>query len=193
MADFPVLADVSLALQRLLNNALTPLGASARLHDLGTPVSTNPPVLTIFLYEVCEDTTSRNRPDRRRVVGPNAVEYQRAPMALMLKYLITPWSGDAATDHRLLGRAMQVMYDNPLLADQQLLGSLAAEPDVLKITITQLSMEERTRVWYAVQRTYRLSSAYEVRVVNLDSNRRPTRPLVREYRRTVGPRMPVEP
>ena len=113
-------------------------------------------------------------------------------MALMLKYLITPWSGDAATDHRLLGRAMQVMYDNALLADQQLLGSLAATPDVLKMTITQLTMEERTRVWYAVQRTYRLSSAYEVRVVNLDSRRRTTRSPVREYRRAIGPRLPVE-
>jgi len=192
VADFPVIADVSLALQRLLNDALTPLGASARLHDLGTPVANNPPVLTIFLYEVCEDTASRNRPDRKRIIGPNAVEYQRAPMALMLKYLITPWSGDAATDHRLLGRAMQVMYDNPLLADQQLLGSLAATPDVLKITITQLTMEERTRVWYAVQRTYRLSSAYEVRVVNLDSTRRTTHSPVREYRRTVGQRLPVQ-
>lgn len=187
MADFPVIADVSLTLQSLLNTELTALGASARLHDLGTAVSTNPPVLTIFLYEVGEDTASRNRPDRRRLVGPNSFEVERAPMALMLKYLITPWSGDAATDHRMLGRAMQVLYDNAVLADTALQGSLRATSDTLKITITPLSMDERTKVWYAVQRTYRLSSAYEVRVVNLDSARTTTRVPVREYRRIAGP------
>jgi hypothetical protein len=186
MAGFSVIADVSATLQRLLDTALNPLNVSARLHDLGTPVPTNPAILTIFLYEVSEDAASRNRPDRRRIAGPNAIELVRAPMALLLKYLITPWSGDAATDHRILGRAMQVLYDNAVLEGTQLLGSLANTNDTLKITITPLSMEERTKVWYAVQRTYRLSSAYEMRVVNLDSDRRQLHPSVREYHRYTG-------
>jgi hypothetical protein len=189
MADFRVIADVSTTLQTLLDNALTPLGVNARLHDLGSPVSTTPPVLTVFLYEAGEDTASRNRPDQRRLVGPNAVQITRAPMALMLKYLITPWSGDAATDHRILGRSMQVLYDNAVLEGQQLQGALANTNDTLKITITPLSMDERTKVWYAVQRTYRLSSAYEVRVVNLDSTRQELRPAIREYHRHTGTRI----
>lgn len=188
MASFSVIADVSATLQRLLDAALTPLGVSARLHDLGTPVPTSPPVLTVFLYEVSEDAASRNRPDTRRLVGPNAIEFERAPMALLLKYLMTPWSGDAATDHRILGRAMQVIYDNAVLEGAQLQGGLINTNDTLKVTITPLSMDERTKVWYAVQRTYRLSSAYEVRVVNLDSSRLHTRPPVREYHRYTGTR-----
>jgi len=189
MASFSVISDVSVTLQRLLDTALTPLGVSARLHDLSAQVPTNPPVLTVFLYEVGEDTASRNRPDTRRLAGPNAIEIRRAPMALLLKYLITPWSGDAATDHRILGRAMQVIYDNAVLEGVQLQGSLFATNDTLKITITPLSMDERTKVWYAVQRTYRLSSAYEVRVVNLDSGRLETHPPVREYHRYTGTRV----
>lgn len=110
-------------------------------------------------------------------------------MALLLKYLITPWSGDAATDHLILGRAMQVLYDNAVLEGTQLQGSLANTNDTLKITITPLLMDERTKVWYAVQRSYRLSSAYEVRVVNLDSSRRETRPPVLEYHRHTGTRI----
>jgi hypothetical protein len=189
MADFPVIADVSTTLQTLLDTALNPLGVGAKLHDLGTPVPTSPPVLTIFLYEAGEDAASRNRPDTRRIVGPNAVQVTRAPMALLLKYLITPWSGDAATDHRILGRAMQVLYDNAVLEGTQLQGTLANTNDTLKITITPLSMDERTKVWYAVQRTYRLSSAYEVRVVNLDSTRVEVRSAVREYHRQTGTRI----
>ncbi len=192
MADFPVIADVSKTLQVLLDGALASAGtgASAILHDLSTPVPTSPPVLTIFLYEAGEDCASRNRPDRRQLVAPNKVKIDRAPMALMLKYLITPWSGDAATDHRILGRAMQALYDNAIIADAQLQGGLAAEQKPLKVTITPLSMDERIKVWYAVQRTYRLSSAYEVRVVDLDSTRTSTISPVLEYRRTAGPRLP---
>jgi hypothetical protein len=149
-----------------------------------------PPILTIFLYEAGEDTASRNRPDRRRLVAPNLVEIDRAPMALLLKYLITPWSGDAATDHRILGRAMQALYDNAILSDAQLQGGLAAAQEPLKVTITPLSMDERIKVWFAVQRTYRLSSAYEIRVVNLDSTRTSTRQAIRDYRRTAGQRVP---
>jgi len=190
LADFRVISDVSRTLERLLNQPLVPLGAGAQLHDLGTPVANNPPVLTIFLYEVSEDAASRNRLDRRRVVAPDAIEVTRAPMALLLKYLITPWSGDAATDHRILGRAMQVLYDNAIIAGAQLLGVLAPSGDSLKVSITPLSMEERTRVWYAVQRTYRLSAAYEVRVVNLDSQRVRTQPPVIEQSRVSGLRRP---
>ena len=186
MAGFTVIADVSVALQRLLNTALTPLGVSARLHDLGSPVPTNPPILTIFLYEVSEDAASRNRPDKRQLAGSNAIKIKRAPMALLLKYLITPWSGDAETDHKILGRAMQELYDHAILEGVQLPSSLSSQHETIKITITPLSMEERTKVWYAVQRTYRLSSAYEVRVVNLDSGRLEMRPTVREYHRHTG-------
>jgi len=117
------------------------------------------------------------------------VQITRAPMALMLKYLITPWSGDAATDHRILGRSMQVLYDNAVLEGQQLQGALANTNETLKMTITPLSMDERTKVWYAVQRTYRLSSAYEVRVVNLDSTRQHLSPPVREFHRHAGTRI----
>jgi hypothetical protein len=34
-----------------------------------------------------------------------------------------------------------------------------------------MSLEERTRVWHAVQKPYRLSACYEVRVINLESER----------------------
>jgi hypothetical protein len=32
-----------------------------------------------------------------------------------------------------------------------------------------LTLEERARVWYAIEKPYRLSLTYEVRVVNLDA------------------------
>jgi hypothetical protein len=83
--------------------------------------------------------------------------------------MLTPWSGDRLTDHRLLGRAMQVLYNNAVLSGSQLQGQLAGTVEALQITLSPLTIEERARVWYAIQKPYRLSVTYEVRVVNLDA------------------------
>ena len=41
--------------------------------------------------------------------------------------------------------------------------------EALKISMNQLNLEERTRIWHAVQKPYRVSLSYDVRVANLDS------------------------
>ncbi len=90
-------------------------------------------------------------------------------MALALRYLMTSWSDSRLTDHIILGRAMQVLYDDAILNGTQLAGGLALTDQSLKVTMVPLSLDERSRVWFSIQKPYRLSIAYEVRVVNLDS------------------------
>lgn len=167
-----MIADVSATLQALLTNALGTLAGPplAQVHDLQGVIPTNPAQLTIFLFEAAEDPSARNRP-RLRGSSPPDLSVRKPPLALLLRYLLTPWSGDRITDHRILGRAMQALYDNAIVSGTKLQGGLAGSDQALKITQTPLSLEERTRVWHAVQRPYRLSASYEVRVVNLDSER----------------------
>lgn len=95
-------------------------------------------------------------------------------MALLLKYLLTAWGGTEETRQQILGRAIQTLYDNAILSGPDF--DLGGAPDLssmsdeaFKITMSPLSLEERTRVWHAVQKPYRLSVSYEVRVVNLES------------------------
>ena len=90
-------------------------------------------------------------------------------MALLLRYMLTPWSGDRLTDHKLVGRTIQVLYDGAILSGTQLQGGLAGTDQALKVTLSPLTLEERARVWYAIEKPYRLSITYEVRVVNLDA------------------------
>jgi hypothetical protein len=68
----------------------------------------------------------------------------------------------------MLGRVLQALYDEAILHGPQLQGGLAGTSQALKVTLSQLTLEERTRIWNAVQQPYRLSVTYEVRVVNLD-------------------------
>lgn len=172
MGDFGVIADVSTIIVETLNQALRGLGQGdppiAVLHDLSEPVQTPPPTLTVFLYEIAEDPASRNRPPVR-AQPPDPPGVRKPPMALLLRYLITPWGGDQPTQHRMLGRALQVFYDDAILDGVQLSGSLAGSADSLHVTLTPLTLDQKSWVWYAIQKPYRLSLNYEIRVVNLDA------------------------
>jgi len=172
--DYGVIADTSVTLQTVLTqalNALDPGGTPpvAEISDLQGTIATTPARLTIFLFETVEDASAKNRP-KVVTVTPPTVTVKKPPMALLLRYMLTPWSGDRVTDHKILGRALQVLYDDAILSGPQLQGtSLVGTNQALKVTLSPLTIEERARVWYAIQKPYRLSVTYEVRVVNLDA------------------------
>jgi hypothetical protein len=169
VADFGVISDVSTSLVALLDQDLRkpPLNARAQLDDLSGSAPAGL-TLTVTLYEILEDGPSRNRSRPQQPSG-TAVLSTKPPMALRLHYLLTPWGGDPATEQQIVGRAMQALYDDSIFAGAELLGGLQGSADTLKITLVPLTLEDRARVWYAIQKPYRLSVNYEVRVVNLDA------------------------
>jgi hypothetical protein len=172
MGDFGVVADVSKIIEERLTRALVGLGSApfpvAVLNDLSETTQFPVPTLTVFLYEIAEDPTSRNRPAVRSL-PPGAPISRKPPMALLLRYLITPWGADPETQHQMIGRALQVFYDDAIWTGEELTGSLAGTADALQFTLTPLTLDQKSWIWYAIQKPYRLSLNYEVRVVNLDS------------------------
>jgi hypothetical protein len=174
VGDYNVIADVSSILRTTLDEALSDLNPAPQvlLNDLSESTPPAGPALTVFLYEIAEDPPSRNRPPVRTEPDGSAtgrVVQRKPPMALLLRYLLTAWGGDQITQHQMLGRAMQTLYDNAIIAGPQLTGSLAGSTDALHLTFTQLLLDQKSWVWFALQKPYRLSLNYEVRVVNLDS------------------------
>lgn len=178
MPDSTVIADVSATLQTVLTDGFSSFFPApppvAEIHDLLGQISTTPARMTIFLFEVIEDSTLRNRSPRLSNAPPNLVS-NKPPIPLILRYLLTPWGGDPLTDHRIMGRALQVLHDNAILSGPQLQGSLAGSSEAIKLKLALLSLEEQTRVWHSVQRPYRLSVTFDARVVNVDSNIRKAR------------------
>ncbi|WP_419694208.1 DUF4255 domain-containing protein [Mesorhizobium muleiense] len=180
MPDHAVIADVSTTLESVLTNAFLNLGPQppvAEVHDLSGQISTNPARLTLFLFEVAEDASLRNRPALQSVVPPG-LTLQKPPMPLLLRYLMTPWSGDRVTDHRILGRTLQTLYGDAIISGPSLMGGLANTSQALKVKLAPMEIDDRSRVWHAIQRPYRLSLIYEVRVVNLDATQTQTRPPI---------------
>jgi hypothetical protein len=170
VANADVISAVSETLEARLTTGLSTLGnppPTAQLHDLVTDVPTDPPTVTLFLYQVLEDRTVRNRPKTSRIVNGNVIT-TRPPLGLALHYMVSAWGGDRHTEQRMLGRVLQILYDDAVLDGTDLLGVLAGTPAILNVSLQPLTLDDRARVWWAIGQTYRLSVNYEVRVANLD-------------------------
>ena len=188
MANSDVIAAVSESLEARLAAALSPLAQpapTAQLHDLVTPVTNDPPTVTLFLYEILEDASVRNRASTSRVVN-GQLRSLKQPLGLCLHYMVTAWAGDRRTEQRLLGRVLQVLYDDAVLDGLALLGVLAGTPAKLQLSLAQIDLENRARIWAAIGQTYRLSVNYEVRVVNVDAETEATATPVRERHIVAG-------
>jgi hypothetical protein len=108
------------------------------------------------------------------------------PLALNLHYVLTAYgrgeSDNDAVSHRVLGGAMSVLHDHPLLGADEIKSALAgndlyAQLERLRIVPQPMTLEEMSKLWTAFQTNYRLSSAYEVSVLLIDSHRPATTPL----------------
>lgn len=201
MSDALAISAVTAMLHRLLTLGLQLDDAIA-----GTMVTTQPldkardtmtlNQVNLYLYHTAVNPNWRNTdiPWRTR---PG--ETAQTPLALNLYYLLTAFYGegedniDTTTDtarllgsHRLLGRAMSVLHDYAVL-DADVIQSVLPAQDQLehpydqiervRITPQPLTLDEVSKLWSSFQSQYRLSVAYEVSVVLIESIHNPKAPL----------------
>jgi hypothetical protein len=148
--------------------------------------------VNVLLFQTSIDPYLRNQAPAGLLPG----ESGDPGLPLSLHYLITPYveDGDDVAAHRLLGGAVRVLHEHPALTRDEL-AQIAPYSNVAdgvdRITITWQPLEEKDiySLWSAFQSPYRLSAAYEVRVVTIDSRRSATTPLpvLRRGRDDTGP------
>jgi hypothetical protein len=196
MADFGVISEVSATLVDALTAALSTLSGPpiAELHNLQGTIATTPPKLAVCLYEILEDVTSRNQP-MQRIPQPAGLRLAKPPMVLSLKYLLTPFAATPEDEQQILGRAMQALYEDAIFSGPDLRGTpapagLVGSADVLAVTLDPLTLEERSRVFHAIQQPYRLSLSYQIRVANVHPRQDRLAELARS--RSFDPAVPVD-
>jgi len=181
MSNALAIAAVTTTLRHLLFTQVKQLDGS--LSDLD--VTTQPPdlargsittsQLNLFLYQTVINSAWRNQ-DMPRQVRPG--ETAAPPLPLNLHYLITAYgrgTNDAdAASHRALGGAMSVLHDHPVLGRDEIANLLAGNDlgeqfERLRITPLPMGLEEMSKLWMVFQSNYRISAAYEVTVVLIDS------------------------
>ena len=124
--------------------------------------------LSLWLYQIAENEFVKNQPMNRRN-GHDTLQYP--PLALNLFYLVTPFAPSGEANHMVLGKTMEVFYDNAIILIRDPNSEIAEE---LKIIFCRLTLEELTRIWDALREPYRLSVCYQVRVARIDSQRVPS-------------------
>lgn len=139
--------------------------------------------LNLFLYQTIPSAAWRNQDMPQQV---KSGETGAPPLALNLHYLITAFGKDNDTNlpfsHQVLGRAMSVLHDHPLLGAEEIKtafpkSDITQQVERIRITLQPLPVEDIFKLWSGFQTQYRLSAAYEVSVVLIDSTRRSRTPL----------------
>lgn len=168
MSVSTVISDVTETLQELLRNEQRPQNSfdvSLESPADETIVPAMRPRINLFLFRVAENPFAKNR--QWQPVGSDILQYP--PLALNLFYVVTPFAEDKLDEHRVLGEAMRIFYDNSIVEPPLLRGSLEHSNEELKIDLCQFSIEEQTRIWNALSKPYRLSVCYEIRIIMIDS------------------------
>lgn len=175
------------------------------LQQSGFEVTTQPPdiarkgvtksQLNLFLYQTTVNAAWRNL---NVPLQTRPGETASPPLAINLYYLITPFglgeADDEAISHRVLGAAMSILSDHALLGPDEIKNAfngsgLETQIERVRITLQPLDIEQMFRLWSAFQTQYRLSAAYEISVILIDSNA-PAKaglPVLRRGSQDLGP------
>ena len=181
------IASVTSVVKSMLENGLVMHGATAVVGELA--VTALPPdriatgadersQLNIYLYRITPNTAWRAiSASDSSGVGARAV-----PLSLDLHYLLTAYGERDYHAETLLGSAMELLHETPVLTRETIapiVATLAARgnsgmsvfTDVIdsidRITLSPefLSMEDLTKLWSALQARFRLSATYQASVL----------------------------
>lgn len=196
MSNALALAAVTAVLKDLLDNALIDQSVSGAVGGTVT-VSVLPPDrvetgdnelprLNLFLYQVLPNAALRNveLPSR----NGRGERVTNAPLALDLYYMLSAYSAQDFQAEILLGYAMQLLHERPVLTRDAIRATLAApspvdggilppavgaltasdlaeQLELVKLSPVALNTEEVSKLWTAFQARYRPSVAYMASVV----------------------------
>jgi hypothetical protein len=167
---------------KLLREHLTPDPIpQPEMIGLASPVDKGDFYLSLFLYSIRESGDNR----RTQMIARGTDEIQFPPMVVDLNYLLTVQSPAelqtrALDEQRILGKAMQVLYDNSVLRNSMAVGTLADNGEEVRIVMESLTGEALLNMWNFADTPYRLSISYTVGPVNIDSTRIKTTKRVTE-------------
>jgi len=125
-------------------------------------------VISVYLYRVGLSVARRDRGLR---VGADGTYLASLPVDL--HYLVTAWSGSADTSQRLLGWAISVLNDTPVIPTS-MLNTFPGTPvfdddEQVELLWEPLSLTDLYDVWQVASQRAAPSASYVARAVRIDS------------------------
>ena len=173
MADYTALVEAGNALIELLRDNLTPEPIGNReLISLCSPHESENNQLTLYLYQVEEDTQGAQSGYYQ---VSKTVERMR-PTSYNLRFLVTahskaPAQLKEADQYRMVGAALQVLKDHPVIDAKYLTGSLAEQNAVVRVVLEKTNQDQLLKIWNNTSSTYKLSFVVLLTGVEIDSRR----------------------
>jgi len=205
MSSALAIAAVTAVIKDLLNNGViandlavvagNPVRVTSKAPDLLKTGADEEAGLNLFLYQTTQNTTIRN--NALPAFNPRGERVMNAPLALDLHYLLTAYGRDEYQSEILMGYAMQLLHETPVLSRSAIRDSLSAIPslqvsgsilppafqalaaadladqfELVKIVPEMLSIEDLSKLWSAFQANhFRLTAAYTASVVLIQSQK----------------------
>ena len=173
MADYTALVEAGNALVEMLRDNLTPepIG-NKELIALCSPHESENNQLTLYLYQVEEDTQGTESgyyPVSRTVERLRPTKYN-------LRFLVTahskaPAQMKEADQYRMVGAALQVLRDHPVIDQEYRSGSLAEQNAQIRVVLEKTNQDQLLKIWNNTSSTYKLSFVVLLSGVEIDSKK----------------------
>ena len=200
MSSHLTIASVTAVLKNLLENGLVARGISSSIGGDAIITAVSPdriavgndekPQLNVFLYQVTPSTGLRSNLERDKTPG----------LSLELHYLFTAYGAQDFQAEILLGYALQMLYEHPVLTSELMKkaltnissskGGRVVQPSlaalansdlaesVAQVTLAPqfLNAEETSKLWSSLQARYRPSLTYKLSTVPVRTGAAPIAP-----------------
>ena len=172
MADYTIISDVSAYIVRTLREKMCPEPIpSPNNIEISSPADQDVDyIVGLYLYDVREESEVTQRPLMQR----GQVQLQKPPRPYGLYYMVfingSSQMGLKAPDiQKIIGRAAQIVNDNSSVLPNQLQNWLDTQEPPIVLSQAKISLEEKVRVWQAINKPYQISLFYKAAPVFLSS------------------------
>ncbi|HEX2912448.1 MAG TPA: DUF4255 domain-containing protein [Chloroflexia bacterium] len=173
MADYRAIAGIGETILGVLEAAYPrpdfPEGVDFALFQTSNfQTADNAARVSLYLYRVQINTTRRNLSSRIEADGRRF----RPSLPLDLYYLLSAWGPSASKQHQILGMAMRILHDNPILG-ASLLNRFSPGTfrpgESVELICENLSLQDMANIAEVMKPNLQLSVSYVARQVLIES------------------------
>ena len=172
MADYSIIAYVSAYIVRKLREKMCPEPIpSANNIEISSPSSQDVDyIVGLYLYDIKEDVAV-TQPE---FVRHGRVQLKKAPRPYALYYMVFINGGGQMglkdpDVQKIIGKVAQIVNDNSAVLPSELQSWLTTEEPPIILSQAKISLEEKVRVWQAINKPYQVSLFYKASPVFLSS------------------------
>lgn len=180
MGDSNAIYEAGQSLVELFRKEITPLPISSP-EGIGLCIPQEPEdfQLTVWIYYIEEyNDTGINSGYLPDPDNPLQERYASLPLrchALVSAHSKAPAQTRLTDEYRIIGRALQIVWDNPVIPAEKLTGSLANAGTPLQLQYVKLSNDDLSKIWNNANKTVKPSFGLTISSLTIESNR--TRPV----------------